>query len=135
MTAVIKDKGVVPETANGSEADTDARSGEVSARQERVIISEIQLILAEKRTSLAAMRTGIAVFVLPLSVLSVLIGTSEYYNVDRVMPLLLPLLLICAALVFFGVYMVMRSMTRIHHQDRMILQLKRKHSRLAPFID
>ena len=42
------------------------------------LINEIQLILAEKRTSLAAMRTGIAVFVLPLSVLSVLVATSEY---------------------------------------------------------
>ena len=45
-----------------------------------ILINEIQLILAEKRTSLAAMRTGIAVFVLPLSVLSVLVATSKYYD-------------------------------------------------------
>ena len=51
---------------------------------ETVILSEIQLVLAEKRTSLATMRTGITVFVLPLSVLSVLIATSRYYDIVHV---------------------------------------------------
>jgi len=36
------------------------------------------------------MRTGITVFVLPLSVLSVLIATSKYYDVLQVMHLILP---------------------------------------------
>jgi len=57
-----------------------------------IVINEVQLILAEKRTSLAAMRTGIAVFALPLSVLSVLIATSKFYDVLNVMHLLVPLL-------------------------------------------
>ena len=47
---------------------------------EALVVSEVQLLLAEKCTSLAAMRTGIVVFVLPLSVLSVLIATSRYYH-------------------------------------------------------
>lgn len=38
------------------------------------------LILAEKSTSLAVLRTGIAVLVSPLSVASLLIVTSKYYN-------------------------------------------------------
>jgi uncharacterized membrane protein YkgB len=42
-----------------------------------LIINEAQLILAEKRTSLAAMHTGIAVFAVPLSVLGLLIATSN----------------------------------------------------------
>ena len=63
---------------------------------ETIIIGEVQLLLAEKRTSLAAMRTGIAVFVLPLTVMSVLIATSRYYDVVHVMNLLVPLLIICA---------------------------------------
>lgn len=45
-----------------------------------VIINEVQLLLAEKRTSLAVMRTGIAMLALPLSVISVLIATSKYYD-------------------------------------------------------
>ena len=58
------------------------------------LLGEIQVILAEKRTALALMRTGIAVFVLPLSVLSVLIATSKYYDVLRVLYFLLPLLVL-----------------------------------------
>ena len=43
-------------------------------------ISSIQLLLAEKRTSLALMRTGVAMLAIPLSVLSLLITTSKYYE-------------------------------------------------------
>jgi uncharacterized membrane protein YkgB len=100
-----------------------------------IIINEIQLLLAEKRTSLAAMRTGIAVFVLPLSVLSVLIATSKYYDIVHVMHLLLPLMALCAALVVLGAYLIIRAIIRIRHQDRHILAIKRKHSRIAEFID
>lgn len=98
-------------------------------------MNEVQLILAEKRTSLSAMRTGIAVFALPVSVLSVLIATSKYYDVIHVMHLLVPLLTICAALVFLGAYLIIRAIIKIHHHDRMILELKKKHRQLRAFID
>jgi hypothetical protein len=61
---------------------------------DNLILGEIQVLLSEKRTALASLRTGIAVFALPLSVLSVLIATSRYYNMGKVMPLLVPLLLL-----------------------------------------
>ena len=61
---------------------------------DELIFGEIQVLLAEKRTALAALRTGIAVFALPLSVLSALIATSRYYSMEKVLPLLLPLLLL-----------------------------------------
>ncbi len=57
---------------------------------DNLILGEIQVLLSEKRTALASLRTGIAVFALPLSVLSVLIATSRYYNMGAVMPLLVP---------------------------------------------
>lgn len=100
-----------------------------------IVMNEVQLILAEKRTSLSAMRTGIAVFALPVSVLSVLIATSKYYDVIHVMHLLVPLLTICAALVFLGAYLIIRAIIKIHHHDRMILELKKKHRQLRAFID
>ena len=100
-----------------------------------IIINEIQLLLAEKRTSLATLRTGIAVFVLPLSVLSVLIATSKYYNILHVMHLLLPLLGLCAALIALGAYLIIHAIMRIRQQDRHILEIKRKHSRIAEFMD
>ena len=100
-----------------------------------IIINEVQLLLAEKRTSLAAMRTGIAVFVLPLTVMSVLIATSKYYDIVHVMHLLVPLLILCAALVLLGSYLITRSIIRIHHYDNHISEIKRKHSTIAGFID
>jgi uncharacterized membrane protein YidH (DUF202 family) len=100
-----------------------------------IVINEVQLVLAEKRTSLAAMRTGIAVFALPLSVLSVLVATSKYYDIIRVMHFIVPLLLICAALIFLGSYLIIRSITRLRRYDRLILDIKRKHSQIAEFLD
>lgn len=102
---------------------------------EDVIINEVKLILAEKRTSLSTMRTGIAVLVLPLSVLSVLIAFSKYYDVMRVVQLLVPLLVIIAGLVFLGSYLIIRSIVQIHRHDRLILKLKQEHSRIAEFLD
>jgi hypothetical protein len=100
-----------------------------------VIINEVQLLLAEKRTTLASMRTEIAVFALPLSVLSVLIATSKYYNVLQVINLLVPLLVLCAGLVVLGSYLIIRSINRTRHYDRLIFELKRKHNKIAEFMD
>lgn len=99
-----------------------------------IVINEIQLILAEKRTSLAAMRTGIAVFALPLSVLSVLIATSKYYEFVQVIHLFIPLMVLCGALVILGAYLIIRAMVRLHHQDQIIRDIKKKHSQIAEFI-
>ena len=82
---------------------------------DNLIFGEIQVLLAEKRTALSALRTGIAIFALPLSVLSVLIATSRYYSFGKVMPLLVPLLLLNFGLVVLGSWLVYRSIRRIHH--------------------
>ena len=108
---------------------------EKSTESETIIINEVQLLLAEKRTSLAAMRTGIAVFALPTTVMSVLIATSKFYDVVHVMHLLVPLLLLCAALVLLGSYLIIRSIIRIHHYDRHIFEIKRKYSTIMEFIE
>ncbi len=110
-------------------------SGLEETKSDGIIINEVQLILAEKRTSLAAMRTGIAVFALPLSVLSVLIATSRYYDVARVLHWIIPLLAISGAMVVLGCYLIIRSIVRLHRHDRLILKLKHKHSRIAEFVD
>jgi hypothetical protein len=81
------------------------------------------------------MRTGIAVIALPLTVVSVLIATSKYYDIVHVMQLLVPLLILCAALVLLGSYLIIRSIMRIYHHDRHISKIKRKQSSIAEFID
>src|SRR6266545_5597364 len=102
---------------------------------DNIIFGEIQVLLAEKRTALASLRTGIAVFALPLSVLSVLIATSRYYSMEKVMPLLAPLLLLNLGLVVLGTWLVFRSIRRIHHFEHRIRELSEKYRSIAQFIE
>ena len=102
---------------------------------DNLIFGEIQVLLSEKRTSLATMRTGIAVFALPLSVLSVLIATSRYYSIGKVMPLLVPLLLLNFGLVVLGSWLVFRSIHRIHHYEHRIRELSQKYRSIGKFIE
>ena len=102
---------------------------------DNIIFGEIQVILSEKRTALSSLRTGIAIFALPLSVLSVLIATSHYYNFGKVMPLLVPLLLLNLGLVVLGSWLIYHSICRLHHYDRLIRQLTQKYRSIAEFID
>src|SRR3981081_2894978 len=101
---------------------------------DNLILGEIQVLLAEKRTALSSLRTGIAIFALPLSVLSVLVATSKYYDVVKVLHFLLPLLALNAGLIGLGGYLVIHSVLRIRHYDRQIKQLKCEHSAIAEFI-
>jgi hypothetical protein len=101
---------------------------------ENAILNEIQLLLEEKRTSLATMRTGIAVVVAQLLVLSILIATSKHYQFIEIMHLTIPFLIINGALFFLACYLVIRSLVRLHHCDRIILKLKAKNKRIAELV-
>ena len=113
----------------------DAAWDDPLACPQPIIINEVQLILAEKRTSLATMRTGIAVCAIPLSLTGLLIATSRYYEILNVLTLFVPFGLLNAALLGLGAYLIVRSMRRLMHEDRMIREIKRKHSAIAEFID
>ena len=98
------------------------------------LLGEIQVILSEKRTSLAMLRTGIAVFALPLSVLSILVATSKYYEFGEVVAYLLSLLFLCGVLVVVGLYLIVRAMIQIHRYDLLVARIKKKHSAIAEFL-
>jgi uncharacterized membrane protein YidH (DUF202 family) len=98
-------------------------------------INEVQLILAEKRTTLSLMRTGIAVLALPLSVMSVMIATSKYYDALHVLHFLVPLGILNLALIILGFYLITRSIIRMQNYDRLIHKIKLKHSVIGEFID
>jgi len=104
-------------------------------KPDNVMFGEIQVLLAEKRTALASLRTGIAVFALPLSVLSALIATSRYYSIEKVMPLLAPLMLLNLGLVVLGTWLVFRSIHRIRHFEHRIRDLSEKYRSVAQFIE
>lgn len=107
--------------------DTDVPDG--------IAINEVQLLLAGKRTSLAVMRTGIAVLALPLSVMSVLIATSRYYEVLHVLYFLIPVGIISVALIAFGGYLITHAIIQMQHYDRLILKIKLGHSQIREFIE
>jgi hypothetical protein len=106
---------------NGSSGGTDYIEQRMSEEAngapplDNLILGEIQVLLSEKRTSLSSLRTGIAIFALPLSVLSVLIATSKYYSITKVMPLLVPLLTLNFGLVVLGSWLIYRSMKHFRH--------------------
>lgn len=95
---------------------------------ESIDISRVQLLLAEKRTSLAALRTGIAIFTLPLSVTTVLVTTSRFYNFLDNLHFLIPLFFLCALLVAVGSYLIFVSLVRHRHQSEQIRKIKLRHA-------
>ena len=106
-----------------------------SPKLDNLILGEIQVLLAEKRTALSSLRTGIAIFALPLSVLSVLIATSRFYSMGKVLPLLVPLLLLNVGLVVLGSWLIYRAIRHLHRYDHRIKELTQKYRSIADFVD
>lgn len=98
-------------------------------------MNEVQLILAEKRTSLASLRTGIAVLAIPLSIMSALVATSRYYEILDVLHLFITVMITNTLLLALGAYLIIRAITRLRREDRMINAIKRRHSVIAELID
>jgi len=92
-----------------------------------LVIAKVELLLSEKMAMLATLRTGIAVFTLPFSVLTILIATSGFYEIQEVEWLLVIVYILCAALASVGGYLVFRSIKRIHILDHKIEQIKKHY--------
>jgi hypothetical protein len=54
---------------------------------------------------------------------------------EKVMPLLAPLILLNLGLVVLGTWLVFRSIRRIHHFEHRITELSEKYRSLAEFIE
>ena len=92
-----------------------------------LVIAKVELLLSEKMAMLATLRTGIAVFTLPFSVLTILIATSGFYEIQEVGWLLAIVYILCGTLATVGGYLVFRSINRIHILDHKIEQIKKHH--------
>lgn len=95
-------------------------------KETSLLMSELKLLLAQKRTSLATLRTGIAVFVLPLTVLTILVSTSSYYSVWEVPYFIIPLLTLCIFLILVAFYLIIRAIRRIRAYDAKIAVIRKK---------
>ena len=98
------------------------------------IYNAVTLLLAEKRTSLSVLRTAIALFTVPTSVFTILIATSRYYEIGANLHVAIPLFLLCFFLIFFGIYLVIRSLRRLHDIDRKIQEIKEKEECIREII-
>jgi uncharacterized membrane protein YidH (DUF202 family) len=101
--------------------------------REELLISELQLLYAEKRTSLSILRTGIAVLTIPLSVFTILVATSNYYDIlaASALPFAIPLIIVSISLVLFGAVLIFRAQRKIRACDRKIATINKKNNILA----
>lgn len=79
----------------------------------RTSLAVIRTIEAEKRTHLAELRTGIVILTIPMSLLTILIATSEYYMVNQVLTFVVGLVfgIICLSVV--GSYLVVSAFRKL----------------------
>ncbi|HQU98170.1 MAG TPA: hypothetical protein PLV19_06080 [Nitrosomonas sp.] len=102
-----------------------------------ILMDEVRLILAEKNTAFSLMRTGIAILAilaLPLSIMSLLVATSKYYDVLQVLHFLIPIGILNLALVILSIYLIVRSMMHIHFYDKLLYKIKLKNNNLSELI-
>lgn len=97
-------------------------------------IGLVQLLLAEKRTSLAVMRTGVSVGLVPLSITTLLVTLSRFYDWLANLHFLVPMYFVLTCLTVLSLYLVGRAVRRIHNADKQIETLRRSHPHLARWI-
>jgi hypothetical protein len=100
-----------------------------------LITHEIRLVLDEKRTSISVLVTGVSILLAQLIIQGFLIATSQFYKIIDVLHIVIPFYIINIALFFLSFYLIIHSLLRIRHYNRLILQLKKRHSVLSDFTD
>ncbi|MBF0495157.1 MAG: hypothetical protein HQK57_08215 [Deltaproteobacteria bacterium] len=120
---------------DGLSDDCNSISESKMRSENPLIINEAQLILAEKRTHLAALRTGLAVLALPMVVISYLVTVSGHIHHNLVMEYLVILMVLCAGLVVVGIYLLVKSLVKLHRAERAMIRLKAQHSILSQVMD
>ena len=118
---------LVPENTTSEPASPECPPG--------IVMGEVQLILAEKRTSLAGLRTGIAVAAIPLSIMGLLVATSRYYEIGDVPLLFGAVMAFNALMLALSGYLIVHAVLKLRREDRLIREIKRKHSSVADLID
>jgi uncharacterized membrane protein YidH (DUF202 family) len=81
-------------------------------------LSVIRTVEAEKRTYLAQLRTGIGILTIPMSLLTILIATSEYYMIDQVLSFIVGLVFGILVLSIVGTYLVVDSLKKLRSADK-----------------
>jgi len=85
----------------------------------RTTLAIIRTIEAEKRTHLAQLRTGIGILTVPMSLLTILIATSEYYMIDQVLTFIAGLVFGIIVLSVVGGYLVVNALIKLRKSDKL----------------
>ncbi|MHA1938330.1 MAG: hypothetical protein ACXABV_07115 [Candidatus Thorarchaeota archaeon] len=101
-------------TSDTFEIDEETRHSNL-----RTSLAFIRTIDAEKRTHLAELRTGIGILTIPMSLLTILIATSDYYSVSDVLALVGGLVIGIVILLLIGAHLVFSSLRKIRGDDRL----------------
>lgn len=83
----------------------------------RTSLAFIRTVDAEKRTHLAELQTGIGILTIPMSLLTILIATSNYYSVSDVLSFIVGLVASAFLLFVIGGYLVYSSLRKIRGDD------------------
>ena len=110
-------------------------STEDEVSSERLLIDQVQLLLEEKRAFHSLMRTGIFILIAQLLIVSILIATSQFYEIISVLHMIIPFYAINIALMLLGCYLIVHAFFRIRHYDDAIVKLKKKHRRIAELVE
>ena len=79
----------------------------------------IRTIDAERRTHLAELRTGIGILTIPMSLLTILIATSEYYSVGPVLSLVIVVVAGIIVLSVIGAYLVILAFKKLRNTEKL----------------
>jgi hypothetical protein len=93
---------------------------------QELAIEEMKLLLAGVRTSLSSLRAGILLLTLPLSVIGLLIITSQHHNILRISPLSEIIFSVSGIVLLSGLYFILDSLGRIRRYHRQIRRLEKK---------
>jgi uncharacterized membrane protein YidH (DUF202 family) len=85
----------------------------------RTALAFIRTIDAEKRTHLAELRTGIGILTIPMSLLTILIATSNYYSINEFLLVIAGLVVGIIILLLIGGYLVVVALRDIRGDDRL----------------
>lgn len=103
--------------------------------QREMVFDEVSLMLSEKRTALSILRTGIAIFSIPLSLGSVLIATSQLYDPDKILYLIVPVLAGCTLLVLISLWLMVTAAVKLRNNERRLDRLIEKNQFLRNIVD
>ena len=84
----------------------------------------IRTLEAEKRTHLAELRTGIGILTIPLSLLTILIATSNYYSVNEALVFIFGLVTGIIIMAVIGMYLVIRALIKLRRGEHLRMESK-----------